>query len=48
MDFAVSSSNALVRAASSVGRPRILIVSDINMSGMTGLEMLPKNEGNAD
>jgi CheY-like chemotaxis protein len=32
----------LSRVASSVGQSLILILSDINMPGMTGLEMLPK------
>ena len=42
MDFANSASEALKRVASTVGQPLILILSDINMPGMTGLEMLPK------
>ena len=42
MDFASSASDALKRVASSVGQSLILILSDINMPGMTGLEMLPK------
>jgi CheY-like chemotaxis protein len=42
MDFAVSASDALARVASNIERPPILIFSDINMPGMTGLEMLPK------
>jgi hypothetical protein len=40
----VSASDALVRPASNVERLPILIVSDINMSGMTGLEILPKRK----
>lgn len=40
MDFAASASEALARVASE--QPPILILSDINMPGMTGLEMLPK------
>jgi CheY-like chemotaxis protein len=42
MDFAVSASDALARVASNIEQPPILILSDINMPGMTGLEMLPK------
>src|SRR6476646_10887535 len=42
MDFAASASAALARVASTVEQPPILILSDINMPGMTGLEMLPK------
>src|SRR4029453_10180038 len=42
MDFAASASEALARVASPVEQPPILILSDINMPGMTGLEMLPK------
>ena len=42
MDFAASASEALARVASAVEQPPILILSDINMPGMTGLEMLPK------
>ena len=42
MDFAMSASDALARVASNIEQPPILILSDINMPGMTGLEMLPK------
>ena len=42
MDFAASASEALARVASTVEQQPILILSDINMPGMTGLEMLPK------
>ena len=42
MDFANSAGEALKRVASTVGQSLILILSDINMPGMTGLEMLPK------
>jgi CheY-like chemotaxis protein len=42
MDFANSAADALARVASSIGQSLILILSDINMPGMTGLEMLPK------
>jgi len=42
MDFANSAADALSRVAASIDRSLILILSDINMPGMTGLEMLPK------
>ena len=42
MDFANSAADALARVADNVGQSLILILSDINMPGMTGLEMLPK------
>jgi CheY-like chemotaxis protein len=42
MDFANSAADALSRIGSLVGQSLILILSDINMPGMTGLEMLPK------
>ena len=42
MDFAHSAAEALSRIASTIGQSLILILSDINMPGMTGLEMLPK------
>ena len=42
MDFANSASDALARIASTVEQSLILVLSDINMPGMTGLEMLPK------
>src|SRR5437763_588790 len=42
MDFANSASEALARVASTIGQSLLLILSDINMPGMTGLEMLPK------
>jgi CheY-like chemotaxis protein len=42
MDFANSAADALSRVASTIEQPLILILSDINMPGMTGLEMLPK------
>jgi CheY-like chemotaxis protein len=42
MDFANSAADALSRVAGYVGQSLILILSDINMPGMTGLEMLPK------
>ena len=42
IDFAISATDALARIASIIEQPLILILSDINMPGMTGLEMLPK------
>src|ERR1700716_2082749 len=42
MDFAVSAAGALSRIADPIEQTLILILSDINMPGMTGLEMLPK------
>jgi CheY-like chemotaxis protein len=42
MDFANSAADALSQIASSIGQSLILVLSDINMPGMTGLEMLPK------
>jgi CheY-like chemotaxis protein len=42
MEFATSAPMALKRAAEIREHSLILILSDINMPGMTGLEMLPK------
>ena len=42
IEFASSAADALARVASILDQPLILILSDINMPGMTGLEMLPK------
>ena len=42
MDFAISAADALARIASTIEQSLILILSDINMPGMSGLEMLPK------
>ena len=42
MDFAGSASDALTRVGETRDHSLILILSDINMPGMTGLEMLPK------
>ena len=41
MDFAMSAADALARIAGTIEQSLILILSDINMPGMTGLEMLP-------
>jgi CheY-like chemotaxis protein len=42
MEFAQSASMALQRIADAGDLSLILILSDINMPGMTGLELLPK------
>jgi CheY-like chemotaxis protein len=42
MEFAISAADALARIAGTIEQSLILILSDINMPGMTGLEMLPK------
>jgi len=42
MDFANSAADALSRVTATIGQSLILILSDINMPGMTGLEMLPR------
>jgi CheY-like chemotaxis protein len=42
MDFAISAADALARVGGTIEQSLILILSDINMPGMTGLEMLPK------
>ena len=42
MDFANSAPDALARVGNEREHSLILILSDINMPGMTGLEMLPK------
>ena len=42
MDFACSAPDALARVGATREHSLILILSDINMPGMTGLEMLPK------
>ncbi len=38
----MSAADALAHVAHAMESPLILILSDINMPGMTGLEMLPK------
>jgi CheY-like chemotaxis protein len=42
MEFAQSAPAALQRIADAAGASLILILSDINMPGMSGLELLPK------
>ena len=42
MEFAMSAADALERVKTIPDPSLILILSDINMPGMTGLEMLPK------
>jgi CheY-like chemotaxis protein len=42
MEFACSAADALTRVADASAKSLILILSDINMPGMTGLDMLPK------
>src|SRR5216683_5242474 len=42
MDFALSADSALQRMCDVAAASLILILSDINMPGMTGLELLPK------
>jgi CheY-like chemotaxis protein len=42
MDFARSAASALQLISDAAGQSLILILSDINMPGMSGLEFLPK------
>jgi CheY-like chemotaxis protein len=42
MEFSQSADSALQRISDAAGASLILILSDINMPGMTGLELLPK------
>ena len=42
MEFAQSGDNALQKISDANAVPLILILSDVNMPGMSGLELLPK------
>ena len=42
MEFAISAADALARIATTIEQTLILILSDINMPGMSGLELLPR------
>ena len=42
LDFALSGEAALEKLDGCIGEQIILLVSDINMPGMTGLDLLPK------
>jgi CheY-like chemotaxis protein len=44
MDLAQSGESALQRISDASGQSLILILSDINMPGMSGLELLPKTK----
>jgi len=42
LDFALSGASALEKLSTCTGDQIILVVSDINMPGMSGLDLLPK------
>jgi CheY-like chemotaxis protein len=42
MDFALSGAAALDKLSTCIGEQIVLLVSDINMPGMSGLDLLPK------
>ena len=42
MDFALSADEALAKVRAAQGETIILLVSDINMPGMSGLDLLPR------
>ena len=42
MDFALSAEEALMKVRDAEGATIIMLVSDINMPGMSGLELLPR------
>jgi CheY-like chemotaxis protein len=42
LEFALSADEALRKVSEGAGDPLILLVSDINMPGMSGLDLLPR------